>query len=538
MNILFLSRAHQMSDVPETTRHSREAFGIIKENREETGMQDENLATETMGKEKDDMGEKKVNTENVSEGKKINKKSLIAGGIGIVTAIAIVVMAAFGVRYLKSDAYCYRSMMTEKLPLISTEEELRELREGDECYLIVSDMDAYEKGYIGYLVDDKRHDTETQVILEIPVWAHWIAADEIIAKAKYVTRDRTDLREGEGKKNFYRFELMEVAALDQEYQICSDITKVNLVRRKTDLDIGDKVSVALIGSEHGSSINYNDEIYYVFNYVDIDYDYEEMDEICKVQSDKKFIVSSGEDVFHINPSIDIDWVREMREGLLEEIAITLVDAKVIDITSDEYYVLEPYEISEREQYIVGIDTDQNAYMPIVEDDTNIDTFDKMIDWLEEKTEKEAGMRLDYRILLFADREKTLAYIDEMKEKLGKSESKTEEMLAGGSEERFAADSENTEAIAEEAESTEFDEIEDDEDYIYYFIQYVRDNDRYLLYQYSSYEDAVMDDGEDAIEIAAEIPNYVLMEGTIFRCKPSDIEWDGDTAIITELECMN
>lgn len=538
MNILFLSRAHQMSDVPETIRHSREAFGIIKENREETGMQDENLATETMGKEKDDMGEKKVNTENVSEGKKINKKSLIVGGIGIVTAIAIVVMAVFGVRYLKSDAYCYRSMMTEKLPLISTEEELRELREGDECYLIVSDMDAYEKGYIGYLVDDKRHDTETQVILEIPVWAHWIAADEIIAKAKYVTRDRTDLREGEGKKNFYRFELMEVAALDQEYQICSDITKVNLVRRKTDLDIGDKVSVALIGSEHGSSINYNDEIYYVFNYVDIDYDYEEMDEICKVQSDKKFIVSSGEDVFHINPSIDIDWVREMREGLLEEIAITLVDAKVIDITPDEYYVLEPYEISEREQYIVGIDTDQNAYVPIVEDDTNIDTFDKMIDWLEKKTEEEDGMRLDYRILLFADREKTLAYIDEMKEKLGKSESKTEEMLAGGSEELLAADSENTEAIAEEAESTEFDEIEDDEDYIYYFIQYVRDNDRYLLYQYSSYEDAVMDDGEDAIEIAAEIPNYVLMEGTIFRCKPSDIEWDGDTAIITELECMN
>lgn len=127
-------------------------------------MQDTKYETENMNEE---------GAVNMEDGKKISKKALIFGGIGIVGAIAIIIAAVLGEKYLRSDAYLYRNMTTEKLPFVYTEEELCNLCEGDECYLIVADMDAYETGYIGYLVDDKKHDSEAKIFLEIPIWAEW-----------------------------------------------------------------------------------------------------------------------------------------------------------------------------------------------------------------------------------------------------------------------------------------------------------------------------------------------------------------------------
>lgn len=477
-------------------------------------MQDTKYETENMNEE---------GAVNMEDGKKISKKALIFGGIGIVGAIVIIIAVVLGVKYLRSDAYLYHNMTTEKLPFVYTEEELRNLREGDECYLIVADMDAYETGYIGYLVDDKKHDSEAKIFLEIPIWAEWVIGDEVIAKARYVTRDRMELHEGEGKENYYRFELMETASLDEEHKICSDITQVKLVGRKTELAVGDTISVALIGSEHGTNITYKDDIYYVFNYLDVDYDYDELDEICKVQSDKKFIVASEEDVFHLDTSIDIDSIREMREKFLDGIVFPLVAAKVTDITPDDYYVLQPCAEPEREQYIIGVDTDKNTYMPIVEDDTNIDTFDEMIDWAEEEMEKEDGVRLDYRMLLFAEKDKILTYKEEMKDKLTGGEPE-----ASGDE---ASEEDEMEVVSE----TEY--TEEDADYAYFYVQYALGGGDYTLFQYDTYEAAVMNE-EWIAEVPAIIEDYDLQEGTIIRCRQSDIDWSGDIVVISKVESMD
>lgn len=454
--------------------------------------------------------------ENKSEKKKL---VIILGIVGAVTLVAAIVAGIIAVKVFRSDRFVYRRIIKTKAPIVYSVEDIRALQEEEECYLFVSDIDRRARCYLGYLVDEKKHDSDTRLYLEIPISADWISADQLVIKGRYYGKEKMNLGDGDGKEAFYRFQVEEFMELDNTFAPDDDTAvKVDMLGKKTALSVGDTMSVALIGSTHASSIEYEGDTYYVFNYLDIDYDYEDCDAICKVMTDKQFIVRSEEEFFHINTKLDAGFeiINELRQSAFASFALPLIDVKVAEITPDGYYVLEFTEQDRRDIELVNVDTENHVFTSeneIYDWEYVCNSFNEMIQNGDDENMKD----LTAELIFFGSEEELIDYKETYKRKL-------ETPLLESEPEP------QPESVPEQPET-------ESEPYSYFYVQFNDGNGQYDVQIYDSYE-TIISYGDWCSEAICYIPDFELEEGTIFRCKASDMDWQGQYLVISDLETLS
>ena len=135
---------------------------------------------------------------------------------------------------------------------------------------------------------------------------------------------------------------------------------------------------------------YEGDPYVVFNYVSIDYDYDEFNADYEIKSDKQFIIKNDEKIFHIELNSKYDEFNDMRKSYLQVLSLSVVNAKVVDIV-DDYYVLS---IDDVEPTVFTSIEENGTYYK--EDD--IYTIESFKDFLFSDTDE----RFDVDLMLFGN----------------------------------------------------------------------------------------------------------------------------------------
>ena len=318
--------------------------------------------------------------ETINETKKKLNKKLISGIALVVVAIVIGVSAT--VNLISSDKFIYRDIVTTSAPFVYNEDQIKDLNPGDECYLILGNIDMNESGdsFKATLLDEDKNKVDADLVIEAPLISNCVTDDlyEVIVRAEYIERTRLTICGLDIKA--YQFKALNVADLDNDFKIDGEVKDVSVLGRNSKLKVGDKISGLLTAGPDNCAeyTEYKGEPYTVFKYVDIDYDYDMISAEYEVRSDKKFIIKNDDPFFHMELLTDYEEINSIKNIVVESGTLSIANAKIVD-SNDEYYVLSIDEVDP----VVYINNTENGGFTFFSDKYTLDEYVEIFLTLED-----------------------------------------------------------------------------------------------------------------------------------------------------------